>query len=97
MNGVTLDRFKDLLRERGHDVYDLSFQGWHVPVLYGLLNLAASRPDFHEAAPPVRDFITTASWWCEEKFKQWGLSPEEIEYLKQLPENGVEALREMEW
>ncbi len=85
MNGLTVERFKKLLAERGSDVYDLTFEGWHVPVFYGLLRLAASRPDL--ASSPAKEFIAQASWWCEQKFRQWGLTPEEIEYLKQM-ENG---------
>ncbi len=87
MNGVAGDRFLQLVEERGGEVYDVSLQGRHVAVLYGLLRFAASELDVDAVPLPAREFITQASWWCEEKFRLWGLSQEEIEHLKHMAEN----------
>ncbi len=88
MTEVTIERLKKLIKERGNEVYDLSFQGWQIPVLYGVLKLATFEPGFDELPSQPKDFIRQASWWCEEKFRLWGLTPEEIESIKQLTSDG---------
>ncbi len=88
MNEVVVKRFLELVEERGNEVYDLSLQGRHLAILCGLIRFAASELDVDAVPLPARDFITQASEWIEQKFREWGLSPEEIECLKQMPENG---------
>ncbi len=87
MNGVTIDRLLKLAKEQGSEVYEMSFQACQIAILYGLVRLLAQY-DPDELPSEAKDFFTQASWWCEQKFRLWGLTPEEIECFKHAADNG---------
>ena len=80
-----LDRHKD-------DVYEISFLGWQMPILHGLVALAAAHPEIGKTGWPTTAVIQQIRWWCRQKFTEWGFSPEEVEYLDTMREE-VQAKR----
>lgn len=62
-------------------VYALELDGWEIPVLHGLILLAAEHPGMKALGEPTRQVISQVRAWCLEVFKEWGFSPEEVEFL----------------
>ncbi len=87
MTEVTIERLLKLAEEQGSEVYEMSFQACQIPILYALVRLLAQY-GLEQLPSEAKDFYTQASWWCEQKFRLWGLSPEEIESFKHAADNG---------
>lgn len=81
MKVVTPEHYAKVLDQHKHEVYHLALQGWQMPILHGLIALAADHPGIKMLSWPTRQLINQVRWWCREKFSEWGFSPEEVEYL----------------
>jgi len=81
MKEVTEEHYAEVLDQHKDEVYQISFLGWQMPILHGLIALAADHPGVKELGWPTQDLITHIRWWCREKFSEWGFSPEEVKYL----------------
>ncbi len=81
---VTEERFLQALAEHEDEVYHLQLKAWQMPILHGLISLAADHPGVNDKGWPTKQLITQIGWWCREKFSDWGFSPEEVEYLDQM-------------
>ncbi|MBA7716293.1 hypothetical protein ES703_125363 [subsurface metagenome] len=83
---VTEEHYAQVLSQHMDEVYHIAIKGWQMPILHGLIVLAADHPGVKKRGWPTKQFITQARWWCREKFKEWGFSPEEVEYLDKMRE-----------
>lgn len=83
---VTQEHYAEVLDQHKGEVYHLALQGWQLPILHGLITLAADHPGVKDLGRPTKEFIDQVRWWCREKFKEWGFTPEEVEYLDKMRE-----------
>ena len=84
---VTEEQYVQVLNQHKHEVYHFDLQGWQMPVLHGLIALAADHPGVKRLGWPTQRLIAQVRWWCREKFSEWGFSPEEVEYLDKMRED----------
>ena len=84
MKEVSPDRYKEKLAENRECMYTLSLNAWQVPLLHGLVTLAADHPEVLKLGGFTREFIQELRRWCRRVFAEWGFSPEEIEYLDRM-------------
>lgn len=94
MKEVTPEQYAKALEKHKQEVYHFALQGWQMPLLHGLIALAADHPAISKLGWPTKDFISQVRWWCREKFSKWGFSLEEVEYLDKMREHaqGEETL-----
>ena len=85
---VTLEQYSEALLQCQDEYYRIAFKGWQIPILYGLIVLAADHPGVKKLGGPTKVFIDQARWWFREQFKEWGFSAAEVEYLDKLREDG---------
>ena len=83
---VTPEDYARVLEQRKDEVYQIAFLGWQMPILHGLIALAADHPDVQNLGSPTQEVIAHIRWWCRQKFSEWGFSPEEVEYLDTMRE-----------
>jgi len=83
---VTLEQYTQVLVQHKDEVHHIALQGWQIPILHGLIALAADHPGIKERGWPTKDLITQVRWWCRERYSEWGFSPEEVEYLDKMAE-----------
>jgi len=83
---VTLDQYARVLEEHKEEVYDIAIKAWQMPILHGLITLAADHPGVQKMGRPIKDLIEQVRWWCREKFSEWGFTAEEVEYLDTMRE-----------
>jgi len=83
---VTREQYTEALLEHQDDVYHIAIKGWQMPIFHGLIALAADHPEVKKLGWPTKRLITQVRWWCREKFKEWGFSPAEVEYLDKMRE-----------
>ena len=86
MKKVTQEQYAEVLDQHKGELYNLALPGWQVPILHGLIALAADHPGVKDLGTPTKEFIDQVRWWCREKFKEWGFTPEEVEYLDKMRE-----------
>lgn len=78
---VTIEQYTRVLDEHKDEVYEIAFLAWQMPVLHTLVAQAADHPNVQKMGGPTKDLIEQIRWWCREKFREWGFTPEEVEYL----------------
>ena len=83
---VSPEDYSRILERHKDDVYNTSFLGWQLPILHGLIALAADHPDIEKTGWPTKAVIQQVRRWCRQKFCEWGFSPEEVEYLDTMRE-----------
>ena len=88
---VTREQYSEALLKHQDYIYQIAIKGWQIPILHGLITLAADHPSVKKLGWPTKQLITQVRWWCREKFKEWGFSPEEVEYLDKMREE-VQAM-----
>ena len=81
---MTERRYLEALYRHRDEVYHLELKGWQMPILHGLVTLAADHPGIKELGWQTEELIAQVRWWCREKFAEWGFSPEEVEYLDKM-------------
>ena len=81
---VTEEQYAQVLSQHMGEVYHIAIKGWEIPIFHRLIALAADHPGVKKRGWPTKRFITQARWWCREKFKEWGFTPEEVEYLDKM-------------
>ena len=81
---VSEEQYAQVLNHHRHEVYHIALKGWQIPILHGLIALAADHPDIKQTKWPTKQLIAQVRWWCKEKFSEWGFSPEEVEYLDRM-------------
>ncbi len=86
MKEVSPARYKEKLLENRESTYALSLNAWQVPLLHGLVALAADHPEVLKMGGHTRDLIQEVRRWCRHVFAEWGFSPEEVEYLDRMRE-----------
>lgn len=86
MKEVTLEDYARILGLHQDEVSQIDFLGWQIPILHGLIALAADHPDVEKLGCPTQKVIRQVRWWCRQKFSEWGFSPEEVEYLDTMRE-----------
>ena len=86
MKEVTKKQFAEALERHTSEEYHLVLKGWQVPILHGLIALAADHPGIKELGWPTKQVIGEVRSWCCQKFGMWGLTPEEVEYLDKMRE-----------
>jgi len=79
---VSIKRYSQVLNEHKEEVYDIAIKAWQVPILHGLITPAADHPGMKGlTGRAAKDLIEQMRWWCRQKFREWGFTPEEVEYL----------------
>ncbi len=86
MKVVTPEQYAEVLEQHKDEVYQLALKGWQIPILHGLIALAADHPGVKKLGWPTQQLINQVRWWCGEKFSEWGFTPEEVEYLDKMGE-----------
>lgn len=86
MKEVTPERFACILDKHKTEDYHLLLKGWQVPILHGLIALAADHPGIQELGSPTHGAIKIIRGWCKWVFSRWGFTPEEVEYLDKMRE-----------
>jgi hypothetical protein len=84
MKRVSRERFAELLEKHKNDDYPLSLRGWQVPIMHGLVAVAADHPGIQAMHEPTKRVINQFREWCKMVFIQWGFTAEEAEYLDQM-------------
>lgn len=87
MKMVTPEQYAEKLGRHQDDEYHLILTGEQVPILHGLIALAADHPEIEKSGWPTKRLITQVRWWCRQKFSDWGFTPEEVEYLDKTRED----------
>lgn len=88
---VTKEQYAQALDQHKDEVYHIALKGWQMPILHGLIALAADHPGVKKLGWPTKQLINQVRWWCREKFTEWGFSPEEVEYLDKMREDAQET------
>ena len=83
---VTPKQFYDRLVPYKDQEYTLTLKGWQVAVLHGLIALVADHPAIKEMHGPPQEVIKEVREWCKDKFRTWGFTREEIEFLDRIRE-----------
>ena len=79
---VSIKRYSQVLNEHKEEVYDIAIGAWQVPILHGLITPLADDPSMKGlTGRAAKDLIEQIRWWCRQKFREWGFTPEEVEYL----------------
>ncbi len=86
---VTPGQFYDRLVPHKDEEYTITLKGWQVAVLHGLIALAAEHPGVKKMHGPAEQVINEVREWCKEKFKAWGFTQEEIDFLDRVREREV--------
>ena len=88
MKVVTREQYAEASEKHKTEQYHLVLKGWQVPILHGLIALAADHPGIQLMGWPTRQTIAIVRWWCKQRFTDWGFTPEEVEYLDKMREEG---------
>ncbi len=88
MKVVTPQQYAEKLTAHKGGIYNLPLYGWQVPIVHGLIALAADHPGIKKMHEPTRQVIRDVREWCKDIFSQWGFTPEEVEYLDRMREAG---------
>jgi len=83
---VTPRQFYNRLVPYKDEDYTLTIKGWQVAVLHGLIALAADHPGIKKMHGPTQQVIKEVREWCKNKFRTWGFTQEEIEFLDRIRE-----------
>lgn len=83
---VNQEDYARILGRHKDEVYQIDLLGWQMPILHGLIALAADHPDVKKLGCPTQEVIRQVRWWCRQKFSEWGFSSEEVEYLDTMRE-----------
>ncbi len=94
MKEVSREQYTQVLDRHKHEVYHIALKGWQIPILHGLITLAADHPGVKNLGWPTKQLIAQARWWCKEKFSEWGFSPEEVECLDKMRQNAQGKITE---
>ena len=86
MKVVTPEQYVKALEKHQGEEYHLVIKGWQVPILHGLVALAADHPGIKAMGWPTHQVIGEVRSWCRQKFGMWGFSLEEVEYLDKMRE-----------
>jgi hypothetical protein len=86
MKEVTREKYALVLEEYKNDDYILNLKGWQVPIIHGLIALAADHPGIQRLGWPTKQVIAEVRSWCKDKFIEWGFTTEEAEYLDKMRE-----------
>jgi len=86
MKLVTKEQYAQALEAHKNEEYHLVLKGWQVPILHGLIALAADHPGIKNLGWPTKQVISEVRWWCRQKFGMWGFTSEEVEYLDKIRE-----------
>ncbi len=89
---VTPRQFYDRLVPYRDEEYTLTLKGWQVAVLHGLIALAADHPGIKKMHGPTQEVIKEVREWCKDKFRTWGFTPEEIEFLDRIRERAARPM-----
>lgn len=84
MKEVTPEKYKASLDAHKNDVCVLELRGWQVPVLHGLIALAAGHPGVKSLGWPTKVTIERVRDWCRKIFAVWKFTPEEVEFLDKM-------------
>ncbi|GAI75739.1 unnamed protein product [marine sediment metagenome] len=91
MKQVTNERYAEILDTHKNNEYHLVLKGWQVPILHGLIALAADHPGIKAMDQPTKQLIAQVRLWCKDKFRSWGFTPQQVEYLDKMREETHEA------
>ena len=94
MKDLTRERYAQATGQHKEKVYHIALKGWQVPILHGLIALAADHPGVKKCGWPIEQLITQVRWWCKEKYKEWGFTPEEVEYLDKMSQDAWRRITE---
>lgn len=86
MKRVTPQEYVDKLMAHKDEVYRIPLAAWQVPVLHGLIALAADHPGVKTLSVHTSQIIQELREWCKNVFAQWGFTPEEVEFLDKMRE-----------
>lgn len=86
MKKVTIDQYTEKLTLHKGEVYQLSLPAWQVPILHGLIALAADHPGIIKQHECTHQTISEIREWCKKVFQGWGFDPEQVEYLDKMRE-----------
>lgn len=86
MKRVTPEQYVDKLNENKHKEYTLQLRAWQVPILHGLIALAADHPGVRNLGIHTHQTIKEVRTWCKNVFALWGFTPEEVEFLDKMRE-----------
>jgi hypothetical protein len=89
MKAVTREKFAEKLKQHQNDLCVLELSGWQVPILHGLIVLAADHPGVKGLHRPTQDTIQRVRGWCRSVFGVWGFTREEVEYLDKMREQAA--------
>ena len=94
MKEVSREQYTQVLDRHKHEVYHIALKGWQIPILHGLITLAADNPGVKNLGWPTKQLIAQVRWWCKEKFSEWGFSPQEVEYLDKMRQDAQGKITE---
>jgi len=86
MKRVTPDQYIDKLTAHKDEEYTLQLHAWQVPLLHGLIALAADHPGVKNLGVHSHLTIQEIRDWCKGVFASWGFTPEEVEFLDKMRE-----------
>jgi hypothetical protein len=84
---VTPKRYLEVLNASRYREYVLSLKAWEVPILHGLVALAADHPGIQKLSEATHAIIIKIRHWCRAVFTDWGFSPAEVLYLDTMRED----------
>lgn len=90
MTRVTQEEYVEKLNEHKHEEYTLQLLAWQVPILHGLVALAADHPGIKNMGIHTHQTIKEVRDWCKMVFSLWGFSPEQIEFLDKMREQSTD-------
>lgn len=83
---VSEEKFAERLWANARVDYVLPLNGWQVPIIHGLVALAADHPGVQSMSQDTQEAIRHVRDWCKAVFIDWGLSPGEAVYLDTMRE-----------
>jgi hypothetical protein len=78
---VDFREFHDKVYRHRQHIYSLELDGWEVPVLHGLVALAARHPEMAKLGQPTHQVIHEVRNWCLEVMRGWGFTPAQLKFL----------------
>jgi hypothetical protein len=78
---VSLKEFAVKMYRHRLDLYTLELDGYTVPVLHGLIALAARHPGIAKMGDPTRATIDQIRNWTLEVMRGWGFTNDQLKWL----------------
>jgi len=86
MKRVTPEQYVDKLIAHKDEIYRMPLAAWQVPILHGMITLAADHPGVKNLGVHTQQAIREIRDWCKNVFASWGFTPEEVEFLDKMRE-----------